>query len=105
MKKIFDWIAGPLAVALGGLLLFAESRRPLRKATSNKLKRVATNTGLAGVTAIAIRLLFLPVVSRVSRIAQKRRFGLLNLVPMPRALRFAAEMLLLDYTFYWWHRF
>src|SRR5215216_2566833 len=104
MKKIFDWIAGPLAVALGGLLLLAESRRPLRKATSNKLRRVATNTSLAGVTAIAIRLLFLPVVSSVSRLAQKKRIGLLNLLPMPRAFRLAAEALLLDYTFYWWHR-
>src|SRR5215208_4587051 len=104
MKKIFNWIAGPLAVALGGLLLFAESRRPLRKATSNKLQRMATNTALAGVTAIVIRLLFLPVVSRASRLAQERRIGLLNLAPMPRALRFAVEVLLLDYTFYWSHR-
>jgi sterol desaturase/sphingolipid hydroxylase (fatty acid hydroxylase superfamily) len=104
MKKIFNWIAGPLAAALGGALFLAESRRPLRKATSNKLRRAATNTALAGVTALAIRLLFLPVVSTVSRIAQKKRIGLLNLMPMPGALRFAAEVLLLDYTFYWWHR-
>src|ERR1051325_1637952 len=105
MKKTFNWIAGPLAVAGFGLLLFAESKRPLRKATSNKLQRAATNTSLSAVTAIAVRLLFLPVVSNVSRFVQKKRMGLLNLVPMPKAFKFAAEMLLLDYTFYWWHRF
>jgi sterol desaturase/sphingolipid hydroxylase (fatty acid hydroxylase superfamily) len=104
MKKIFNWITGPLAVAGFGLLLFAESKRPLRKATSNKLQRVATNTGLSAVTAIAVRLLFLPVVSNVSRFVQKKRIGLLYLVPMPKAFKFAAEILLLDYTFYWWHR-
>ena len=104
MKKIFDWIAGPLSVIGFGLLLFAESKRPLRRATSNKLQRAATNTGVAATTAIALRLFFLPVVSSVSRFVQKRKIGLLNLVPMPKALRFAAEMLLLDYTFYWWHR-
>ena len=104
MKKIFNWIAGPLAVAGFGLLLFAESKRPLRKATSNKLQRAATNTSLSAVTAIAVRLLFLPVISNVSRFVQKKRIGLLHLVRMPKAFKFAAEMLLLDYTFYWWHR-
>lgn len=56
------------------------------------------------MTGVAIRLLFLPVVSRVAGFAQKNRIGLLNFAPLPKALRFAAEMILLDYTFYWWHR-
>jgi sterol desaturase/sphingolipid hydroxylase (fatty acid hydroxylase superfamily) len=104
MKKIFNWVAGPLAVLGFGLLLFAEAKRPLRKATSNKLRRAATNTAVAAVTGVAIRGLFLPIVSAVADFAQEKRIGLLNRLPLPKALRFAAELLLLDYTFYWWHR-
>ena len=104
MKRIFNWVAAPLAVLGFGALLFAEAKRPLRKATSNKLRRAVTNAEVAAVTGIAIRLLFLPVVSAVAGFAQKKRIGLLNRLPLPQALRFAAEMALLDYTFYWWHR-
>jgi sterol desaturase/sphingolipid hydroxylase (fatty acid hydroxylase superfamily) len=104
MKKIFNWIAAPLAVLGFGSFLFAEAKRPLRKATSNKLRRAITNTGVAAVTGVAIRLLFLPVVSAVAGFAREKRIGLLNRLPLPAALRFAAEMSLLDYTFYWWHR-
>lgn len=104
MKKIFNWIAGPLAALGFGLLLLAETKRPLRKATSCKLRRATTNVGVAAVTGLTIRLLFLPVVSAAADFAQKRRVGLLHRLPLPKALRFAAELLLLDYTLYWWHR-
>jgi sterol desaturase/sphingolipid hydroxylase (fatty acid hydroxylase superfamily) len=104
MKKIFNWVAGPLGVLGFGLLLVAEARRPLRKATSVKLRRATTNIGVAAATGLTIRLLFLPVVSAAADFAQKRRVGLLHRLPLPNALRFAAELLLLDYTLYWWHR-
>jgi sterol desaturase/sphingolipid hydroxylase (fatty acid hydroxylase superfamily) len=104
MKKILDRIAGPLTVIGFGLLLLAERKRPLRKATSNKLRRVVTNTGVAAATTVAMKLLFVPVVSAAARFEQKRRVGLLNHLPLSKPLRFVAEMLLLDYTFYWWHR-
>ncbi|HEX8089696.1 MAG TPA: sterol desaturase family protein [Blastocatellia bacterium] len=104
MKKIFNRIAGPLGVLGFGLLLLAEARRPLRKQTSGKLRRATTNIGIAAVTGLAVRLLFLPVVWAVADFAQTRRVGLLHRLPLPRALRFAAELALLDYTLYWWHR-
>src|SRR6185436_6565455 len=103
-KKILNFIAAPLAVAGFGLLLVAESRRPLRKPVSNKLKRVKTNIAVAAVTSIGINLLFIPVVSAAARFAEKRRIGLLNRISLPQPLRFVAAIVLFDYTFYWWHR-
>ena len=103
-KKILTFVAAPLAAAAFGLLLVAESRRPLRKTASNKLRRVKTNVAVAAVTSVAINLLFIPVVSAAARFAERRRIGLLNRVPLPRPLRFVAALALFDYTFYWWHR-
>lgn len=104
LKKVLTFIAMPLAVAGFGLLLLAEKRRPLRQAASNKLRRVPRNLALGGVTSIAVNLLFVPFVSAVARFAEKRRLGLLYRLPLPAPLKFIAALVLLDYTFYWWHR-
>ncbi|HKP85704.1 MAG TPA: sterol desaturase family protein [Blastocatellia bacterium] len=103
-RKLLNFVAAPLAIAGFGLLLLAESRRPLRKAASDKLQRMKTNIGIAGVTSIAINLLFIPVVSAVARFAQQRKLGLLNSTRLPEPVRFVAGLALFDYTFYWWHR-
>lgn len=103
-KKILNLIAAPLAIVGFGLLLLAESKRPLRKPVSNKLQRAQTNALFAGVTSVAINLLFIPVISRVAGFAQKRKLGLLNRAPLPAPLKIAVAFALLDYTFYWWHR-
>jgi sterol desaturase/sphingolipid hydroxylase (fatty acid hydroxylase superfamily) len=103
-KKILNFVAAPLAIAGFGLLLLAESKRPLRRPVSNKLKRLKTNIGLAATTSIALNLLFVPAVSAAARFAQKRKFGLLNLIRLPEPARSLAALALMDYTFYWWHR-
>jgi sterol desaturase/sphingolipid hydroxylase (fatty acid hydroxylase superfamily) len=104
MKKLLTFVAMPLAAIGFGLLLLAEKKRPLRKATANKLERVPRNLALGGVTSLAVNLLFVPFVSAVARLVQKRKLGLLNRLPLPAPLKFIAALILLDYTFYWWHR-
>jgi sterol desaturase/sphingolipid hydroxylase (fatty acid hydroxylase superfamily) len=44
-----------------------------------------------------------PLVSRVSRLVVKRRWGLLQQVRMPPPLETALAVMLLDYTLYVWH--
>ncbi|MEN3332298.1 MAG: hypothetical protein V7641_1663 [Blastocatellia bacterium] len=104
LKKILTLVAMPLAAVGFGLLLLAEKKRPLRQATANKLERVSRNLALGGVTALAVNLLFVPFVSAVARLTQQRKLGLLNRLPLPAPLQFIAALMLLDYTFYWWHR-
>ena len=104
LKKILTFVAMPLAAIGFGLLLLAEKKRPLRKATANKLERVPRNLALGGVTSLAVNWLFVPVVSAVARLVQRRKLGLLNRLPLPAPLKFIVALILLDYTFYWWHR-
>jgi sterol desaturase/sphingolipid hydroxylase (fatty acid hydroxylase superfamily) len=104
LKKILTFVAMPLAAIGFGLLLLAEKKRPLRKATANKLERVPRNLALGGVTSLAVNLLFVPVVSAVARLVQRRKLGLLNRLSLPAPLKLIVALILLDYTFYWWHR-
>lgn len=104
LKKILAFAAAPLAAIGFGVLLLAEMRRPLRRATSNKSQRVPRNLALGAVTALAVNLLFVPFVSVVAQFVQERKLGLLNLLPLPQPASFVVALVLMDYTFYWWHR-
>lgn len=101
MRKFFQGL-----IALGGfaLLWYLEQAHPLRPNTLQKKKRALTNSGLAiaGATTIAVCNYF--IVRRTVRIADRKRFGLLNRIPLPGWARKIAALLLLDYTLYWWHR-
>lgn len=104
LKKMLTFVAMPLAAIGFGLLWLAEKRRPLRQATEHNLERVPRNLALGSVTSLAVNLLFVPLVSAVARATQKRKLGLLNRLRLPAPLKFIAALVLLDYTFYWWHR-
>jgi sterol desaturase/sphingolipid hydroxylase (fatty acid hydroxylase superfamily) len=97
-------VAAPLGLMVGIVLLLAESRWPLRRAVASKLQRLKTNIGVAAVTAIVVQLVFLPVVVEVSQYVVNKKVGLLNRIRLPESVQLAVALLLLDYTFYWWHR-
>jgi len=44
-----------------------------------------------------------PIVAPVQSFAERRRFGLLRALPLPKALRVVLGFLLLDYTLFLWH--
>jgi sterol desaturase/sphingolipid hydroxylase (fatty acid hydroxylase superfamily) len=99
--KRWGWLA--FGVALGALFV-AERRRPLRRAKEPGPERVARNLAialLAGATTAASEF---PIIAPVQSLAERRRSGLLRVVPMPRPLRVLLGFLLLDYTLYLWHR-
>jgi len=86
-----------------GALALAERLRPLRSRKDPAPTRVPRNITiglLAAATTVAAEL---PVVSPAQRLAERRRLGLLRLLPLPRALRVILGFLLLDYTLYIWH--
>jgi sterol desaturase/sphingolipid hydroxylase (fatty acid hydroxylase superfamily) len=100
VKRSLTWLA--FGVALGALSL-AERRRPLRRQKEPGPSRVGRNLTialLAGATTAASEF---PIVAPVQQLAERRRIGLLRLIPMPRALRVVVGFLLLDYTLYLWH--
>jgi len=84
-------------------MLLAERFAPLRRTVEPKLRRVARNLTIGGVslalTPILHALLLQPVASWIVR----GRIGLLQAMSWPRWVETLTAILLLDYTLWWWH--
>jgi sterol desaturase/sphingolipid hydroxylase (fatty acid hydroxylase superfamily) len=95
--------AGAVVTALL-LLLLAERAVPLRRQRSPWIHELATNLALSamafGVSAVLVR----PAVVGAMGWSASRELGLVHLVPMPPLVRGLLVFLLLDLTFYYWHR-
>jgi len=94
-------IAGLLGL-LGGLVLL-ERRRPLRAEKESKPRRNARNLAVATLGAMTIHFAESPLLYPLASTVQRRRWGLLQWLPLPRALEIAMAVLLLDYTHYIQH--
>lgn len=103
MRKIPAWLGAPLAAGAFAALWLLERRRPLRRATEDKLARTVRNFGVAGFAAAALQLAERPVAVPLARLVERRGWGLLGRVKLPRPLETALAVVLLDYTLYLWH--
>ena len=84
-------------------LVYWERKRALRSTADSKIKRDARNLVIAAAAGVPVQLLELPLAFYLARKANERQRGLLYIVPMPKAARTIAAVVLLDYTLYWWH--
>lgn len=103
MRKVSTWLCLPLAAIGFGALVWLERRRPLRHSVEAKLTRDARNLAVAGVAAVALQLAERPVTRRLTALVERRKFGLLKQLRLPRKLEIALAVVLLDYTLYVWH--
>ena len=98
---------GIVAAGIAAALLVTERRRALRAAPRNvehrEPERVTTNLMMAGLTTAVTHVAMTPVVEPLTRWVVRERVGLTQRLPIPRWLRDALAVLLLDYTLYWWH--
>ena len=101
LLRRFDQWAGPALAVLGLGLLLLETRRPLRRRTRPRPERWTRNVLLAAPSLPAMRLTLLPAMVNFSQALAPRR---LPLARLPEPLRTTAEVLLLDYLAYTWHR-
>src|SRR5215210_5635745 len=101
-KRIPGWLSG--AVVLGALaaILWAETRRPLRRQEHDKVRRNVRNLAVAGMSAATLQVLERPVVEPLARMVEERRWGLLKQVPLPAWAEMALAVALMDYTLYLW---
>ncbi|MCU1386416.1 MAG: fatty acid hydroxylase [Acidobacteria bacterium] len=99
--KRWAWVVFGATLAA---LFVAERRRPLRRQAEPGAARVGRNLTIGVLAGATTALSEFPIVGPVQALAERRRFGLLRLMPMPRAVRVVAGFLLLDYTLYLWHR-
>src|SRR5579859_7138216 len=87
---------------LGGIF-FLERRRPLRGETESKTRRNGRNLAVAALCAMTIHFAESPVIYPLAKIVERRRWGLVKLLKLPRMAEVIAAVLLLDYTLYLQH--
>jgi len=84
-------------------MLLAERFAPLRRTVESKLRRVARNLTIGGVSLALTPLLQAPLLQPVASWIVREHVGLLQSVQWPRWIETVIAILLLDYTLWWWH--
>jgi sterol desaturase/sphingolipid hydroxylase (fatty acid hydroxylase superfamily) len=102
-RRIPGWLSAGLVLGTVGLLLWSESRRPLRRAVEPKLRHDLRNLAVLATSAAALRLTMKPIAEPLATLVERRRWGLLKLTRLPAAVETALAVVLLDYTLYLWH--
>jgi sterol desaturase/sphingolipid hydroxylase (fatty acid hydroxylase superfamily) len=92
-------------VVLGAfaLLFSLERRRPLRRTVESSRERTKRNLAMAALAAAALHMAERPVAQRLTALVERRRWGVLPAIELPKAIETVAALLLLDYTLYLWH--
>lgn len=91
-----------LVVLMLGVLLWGESRRPLRRQTQPRPERDVRNLAMALISAIAVGLIEVPTVRCLADLAERRKWGIRRL-GLPQWAETVLAVLLMDYTLYLWH--
>jgi sterol desaturase/sphingolipid hydroxylase (fatty acid hydroxylase superfamily) len=96
-----------MVFVVGGLvvLLAAENLRPLRARKKARPGRYLTNAVITGLALLAGAMAVRPVGFGLATLSEANGFGMLNWLALPGWAKFAAGFLLMDLTFYYWHRF
>lgn len=97
------WLGVALVAGAFVALVALERRRPLRRVVEPPLRRDARNLAIAAAGALAVRMVETPLVAPLTRLVARRRWGLVQMLALPRPLEIALAVLLLDYTLYVWH--
>ncbi|MFA4902157.1 MAG: sterol desaturase family protein [Desulfobaccales bacterium] len=86
------------------LLLVLEAVYPLRRRTRARSQRLPVNFALTA-TVMAVGLWVVrPLALAASFWAVDRNFGLLRVLKIPDPVAILLGLVLMDFTFYWWHR-
>jgi sterol desaturase/sphingolipid hydroxylase (fatty acid hydroxylase superfamily) len=101
--KVPPWLSALLAGGAYVTLLWWERRRPLRRQVEPKLRRNARNMTVAGLGAVVTQLAAAPILQPLASFVERRRWGLVPRLGLPRRLETVAALVLLDYTLYVWH--
>lgn len=96
---------GPVIIVGAFVLLFAaEHLRPLRRRSRPLRRRLIVNLFMSALTFAPGGLIVTPVAMLLAGYAAEHRLGVLHITGMPLVAKFVLGFLLLDLTFYYWHR-
>lgn len=97
-------VGPPVAGAAFLLFLWLQFRKPLRPWVLPKFRHLITNLMLGLTAGVVFELMVLPAGLVTTYWAEKYGFGLLNWISLPLWAEMPIAFLLLDFTFYYWHR-
>jgi sterol desaturase/sphingolipid hydroxylase (fatty acid hydroxylase superfamily) len=97
-------IAGAVIGAFALLLFLSERFIPLRRVKRPLLGRLTVNLSFAAVAFVTVSLTVRPAAEAMLGWTGHSGFGLAQLAAIPSVLRPLLAFLLMDLTFYWWHR-
>ncbi|MCA1624545.1 MAG: sterol desaturase family protein [Acidobacteria bacterium] len=103
MKNFQKFISVPIVMGAFGVLAWLENRRPLRRSVESKIIRHGRNFAVAGIAAAALQLAEQPVARLLSKLVERKNFGLLKIIRLPKWLETILAVALMDYTLYIWH--
>ena len=97
-------VAVVVLFGLGMALLALERLRPLRRPTRPLPQRLGVNAAVTALALLAAGLAVRPVAVHILGWTAAERVGFLHVLPLSGPAAFAAAFLLLDLSFYYWHR-
>ena len=103
MKKFLKILSVPAGLIGVGVLVWLETKRPLRREVESKPVRSGRNLAVAVLAALALQLTEKPVATRLTELVERENLGLLKAARLPRWLETVLAVVLMDYTLYVWH--
>ncbi|WP_298266880.1 sterol desaturase family protein [Geobacter sp.] len=97
-------VVGAVIGGLASLLFLVERFIPLRRARHPLAGRLIVNLAFALIAFATVTLAVRPAAVATLAWTGRASFGLLHLLALPEAARPLLAFLLMDLTFYWWHR-
>ena len=101
---VFEIVIGGVVAAVFLALFIVETSFSLRQAKRSKAKRFFINVGVSGLALATGAFIVAPFAIGLSVRSFETSFGLLQVVRLPFAAEFVLGFLLMDLTFYYWHR-
>ena len=102
-RRIPGGLSGAIVLGVFAVIVWAETRRPLRCQEHDRVQRDVRNLVVAGMSAATLQVLERPLVDLLSRRVEECRWGLLKQVTPPPWLETLLAVALMDWTLYLWH--
>ena len=97
------WLSEILSFGTFTILYILEQRKPLRRQVEKGQINIIRNLAIASTAGLAMNFLEKPLNTKLTRLVEKKRFGLLKIFRLPKFLETIFAVVLLDYTLYLWH--
>ena len=99
--RLHGILVAAAGLLIGGGILLAERRRPLRRQGHPAIPRNLRNAALGAGCALIVAAVEIPLTRRIAAGNARHRRGFAQMLPRP--LRLAGAVAAMDYGFYWWH--